>query len=182
MQATTILMDEHAVIERVLTMLESVAAAGRRGEAIPADFARWSIGFLRQFADGCHHYKEEEALFPLLVSRGLPKEGGPVGVMLYEHEHGRRLVAEMEAALDERPQNNGRFADAAAQYASLLRQHIWKENNVLFQMAEQLLSPADDVKLVDQYKQAELHAPALHDRLVGEVEAWEKNLAIPVVA
>jgi hemerythrin-like domain-containing protein len=178
MQATTILKEEHDVIERVLTMLESVVAGVRHGEGVPAEFARWSIGFLRQFADGCHHHKEEEALFPLLVSRGLPKEGGPVGVMLSEHELGRRLIREMEAALDEKPVNNARFADAAAQYASLLRQHIWKENNVLFQMAERLLSPADDVQLLEAYKHTEAHAPAPHDRLLAEVRQWEQKLSV----
>jgi hemerythrin-like domain-containing protein len=182
MQATTILKEEHAVIERVLVMLESVVAAVRRGENVPVEFARWSIGFLRQFADGCHHHKEEEALFPLLVSRGMPKEGGPVGVMLSEHELGRRLIGEMTAALDESPASSGRFADAAAGYASLLRQHIWKENNVLFQMAERLLSPADDAQLLDAYKHTESHAPAPHDRLVAEVQQWEQKLSAPVGA
>lgn len=179
MQATAILKEEHAVIERVLTMLESVAAAALRGEGVPADFARWSIGFLRQFADVCHHHKEEEALFPLLVSRGLPKEGGPVGVMLSEHELGRRLISEMETALDESPRNDARFANAAAQYASLLRQHIWKENNVLFQMAERLLSPDDDAQLVEAYQSAETNSPAPHSRLIAEVTAWEQKLPAP---
>ena len=182
MQATTILKQEHDVIERVLSMLDSVVAAARRGEEVPADFARWSIGFFRQFADGCHHHKEEEALFPLLVRRGLPKEGGPVGVMLSEHELGRQLIREMEAALDETPRNNARFADAAGQYVSLLRQHIWKENNVLFQMAERLLSREDDAQLLESYKQSvcQTHGRALHEQLVAEVAAWELRLAAPV--
>ncbi len=179
MQATAILKEEHAVIERVLDMLESAVAAVRHGEAIPADFARWSIGFWRLFADGCHHHKEEEALFPLLVSRGLPKEGGPVGVMLSEHELGRRLIREMEAALDEIPVNEARFAGAAEGYASLLRQHIWKENNVLFQMADRLLSPADDAQLLEAYEQSacQKDGKALHERLIAEVHAWEQRLS-----
>lgn len=180
MQATAILKEEHDVIERVLAMLESVVSAANRGRPLPVDFARWSIGFFRQFADGCHHHKEEEALFPLLVKRGLPKEGGPVGVMLSEHELGRRLIGQMSAALDESPPNSRCFADAAAQYVSLLRQHIWKENNVLFQMAERLLSRADDAQLLASYQQTETHATALHKRLVAEVEVWEQKLSTPV--
>jgi hemerythrin-like domain-containing protein len=180
MQATAILKEEHDVIERVLAILESAVAGVNRGEPLPVDFARWSIGFFRQFADGCHHHKEEKALFPLLVRRGLPKEGGLVGVMLSEHEMGRRLIAEMQAALDQTPQSSRRFADAAAQYASLLRQHIWKENNVLFQMAQRLLFPADDAQLLAAYQQAETHAAALHERLVAEVDAWEQKLSTPL--
>jgi hemerythrin-like domain-containing protein len=160
-------------------MLESVASGARRGEVVPADFARWAIGFFRQFADGCHHHKEEEALFPLLVRRGLPKEGGPVGVMLSEHELGRELIREMEAALDETPLASNQFADAASQYISLLHQHIWKENNVLFQMAERILSPEDDAQLLEAYKQSvcQTHGRALHEQLVAEVGAWEQRLA-----
>ena len=184
MQATTILKEEHNVIELVLTMLESVVAAARQGESVPAEFARWSIGFFRQFADSCHHHKEEEALFPLLVRRGLPKEGGPVSVMLAEHEQGRRLIREMEAATAEIPINSQRFVAAAEQYAALLRQHIWKENNVLFPMAERLLSPADDGELLKAYEQSvcQIHGRALHERLVAEVQQWEQKLSVPVGA
>ena len=184
MQATTILKEEHNVIELVLTMLESVVAGVRQGESVPAEFARWSIGFFRQFADGCHHHKEEEALFPLLISRGLPKEGGPVGVMLAEHEQGRRLIREMETATEENPVNAQRFVAAAEQYAALLRQHIWKENNVLFPMADRLLSPADDVHLLEAYEQSvcQIHGRALHERLVAEVQQWEQKLSAPVGA
>lgn len=184
MQATAILKEEHNVIELVMTMLESVIAAARQGESVPADFARWSIDFFRQFADGCHHHKEEEALFPLLVSRGLPKEGGPVGVMLAEHEQGRRLIREMKMATEETPVNSPRFATAAEQYVGLLRQHIWKENNVLFPMADRLLSPADDVQLLEAYKHSvcQTHGRALHERLVAEVQQWAQKLSVTVGA
>jgi len=43
------------------------------------------IGFLKEFADKCHHGKEEGLLFPALIQAGLPEKGGPIGVMLADH-------------------------------------------------------------------------------------------------
>jgi hemerythrin-like domain-containing protein len=37
----------------------------------------------------------------------------------------------------------------ALQYVNLLRSHIWKENNVLFPMAEKMV-PADKLKLIGE--------------------------------
>ena len=57
------------------------------------------LGFLKEFADKCHHGKEEGILFPALTAAGLPSQGGPVGVMLHEHVEGRALIQEMEKAV-----------------------------------------------------------------------------------
>src|SRR5262245_28312717 len=126
MKATEILMDEHRVIEQVLCCLEKLARRSQIGGELDRTSAREALGFFRQFADHCHHGKEEGHLFPLLESRGLAREGGPTGVMLHEHEEGRRLIAAMAAAIER--DSAKEFAPPAQAYVRLLREHIQKED------------------------------------------------------
>ena len=129
------------------------------------------LEFFRLFADQCHHGKEESLLFPFLEQKGIPRQGGPIGVMLHEHEEGRLLIREMgEAAEDYRSGIEGagaRWAKAASGYSSLLRSHIDKENNILFVMAERVLTPADQSQLFQDFEKLEVEkmGAGTHERL-----------------
>jgi hemerythrin-like domain-containing protein len=117
------LMHEHEAILSGLGILD--AMVGRLGQKSPptAEDLRSFIGFLKEFADKCHHGKEEGILFPARVEAGIPEKGGPIGQMLAEHAEGRKLIKGMEAAIagdvDARA-----FAATANGYATLLRAHI----------------------------------------------------------
>lgn len=153
MKATTVLMNEHRVIEQVLNCLEAIALQAEASGTLDAESATQALDFFRSFADRCHHSKEEDHLFPLLESRGLKRDGGPTGVMLYEHEVGRNLLAAMASAVER--QSVSDFSAAARPYVQLLREHIWKEDNRLFQMAERILSAGDDQQLMQSFETTE---------------------------
>jgi hemerythrin-like domain-containing protein len=136
---------EHRAIESALAILADISPAiglPERPEALP-DAARL-VEFFSTFADACHHGKEEGFLFPALEQIGVSRKAGPIGVMLAEHDLGRRYLAAMRDNLSK--MNAGRLAAAAdfrknaAQYIDLLRQHIYKEDQVLFKIAAQSLS------------------------------------------
>jgi len=137
-----VLKDEHRVIERVLDAMER-----QLSKPMDAGFYRQTIDFLRNFADSCHHAKEEDELFPVLESAGVPREQGPIGCMLEEHRMGRALVRKMEAQIDPAASGEAAAVEAlratVADYIQLLRQHIDKEDNVLFAMADQILGPEE---------------------------------------
>lgn len=142
--ATALLSDEHRVIERVLEAIDKMTRR-TASDSIPA----WkkALEFIRGFADQCHHFKEENVLFPALEAHGIPRDGGPVGMMLIEHEEGRALVRGMAAALA-RVESGDRAAEGALfenarHYLRLLREHIQKEDEILFQMANEVI-PADE--------------------------------------
>lgn len=141
-----ILMAEHRTIERVLTAVENRLADSGHGP-FPYAFMTDALDFFGNFADGCHHAKEEELLFPLLEQRGIPREHGPIGCMLKEHAQGRSYVATVRANLDAArngsPESAAAVRMAALSYIQMLRQHIYKEDNILFQMAIRALSLAD---------------------------------------
>jgi len=138
-QATDVLRHEHEAILMALRILEQISNQARQGTATSADIRQF-LGFLREFADTCHHGKEEGLLFPAMIDAGLPADGGPVSVMLSEHERGRALVAAMADAA-EPTISPTRFADAAAAYVDHMKAHIEKENTVLFPMADRVVAP-----------------------------------------
>ena len=157
MKSVEALMHEHRVIERGLAVLEAIADRLGRGESVATDKVGALLDFFKVFADQCHHGKEEGLLFPELEKRGIPKEGGPIGVMLVEHDEGRELQRRMREAASNLSDNEKRqqFVSAARDYINLLRQHIWKEDNVLFRMAEQVLTAHEDEQLAERFEQHE---------------------------
>lgn len=178
MQSVNRLVAEHDIIERALTLLEAVAARIDANQPVPADFVRWAPEFFSRFADKCHHAKEEDVFFPLLKERGIPEEGGPIGVMLNEHVLGRDCVRRMREASEKAEFDGAQFVAAARQLVPLLRQHIFKENNVLFKMAENVLNEADDGILFDRFTEVEQERElaGLHEKYNAEVTGWEKTL------
>lgn len=179
MKALDLLKQEHDVIERVLDLLQQAVARVETGRLIPDGFQPWAVQFFRQFADRCHHGKEEEILFPLLEQRGIARDGGPIGVMLNEHVIGRDCVGRMERASSCSPPDNATFASAANEYIPLLRQHIFKENNVLFQIARQCLSELDATETMEKFRVVaeENGGQEIHGQYEAEVGQWEEAFA-----
>jgi hemerythrin-like domain-containing protein len=183
MEATQILMEEHRVIERVLAALETAASRLRSGEAIsPAIFLQ-AADFIKGFADGCHHKKEEGVLFPAMQAVGVPGEGGPIGVMLAEHQEGRQLTGAMRAAAERLGAGEldagAELARSALDYVALLRQHIAKEDNVLFPMAEQVLQGAAqrEVSMAFERVEHEETGEGVHERFLDLAASIEKQVA-----
>ena len=178
MKSVDRLVAEHDIIERGLTVLEKAVARIESGKSLPDGFPKWTPVFFSQFADKCHHAKEEDIFFPLLKERGIPEEGGPIGVMLGEHVIGRDCVQRMREANEADEFDKGKFAVAANEFTQLLRQHIFKENNVLFKMAEQVLSEADDADLDEKFTavEQERELVGMHERYDAEVARWEGEL------
>lgn len=143
-----VLKAEHQVILRVLDVLETLV--DRPGGLETTSLAE-CVEFFQLFADACHHAKEEDLLFPVLEERGMPRDGGPIGVMLYEHRVARSLVARMRQALDGiaagDTEASNDLRDAARDYLELLRQHIFKEDHVLFQAGDDLMTETDQTSL-----------------------------------
>jgi len=150
---------EHEGILLMLKILERVCDKFAPGGRLDATHLDGIMEFFVVFVDKCHHGKEEEFLFPALEEAGVPREGGPIGVMLREHAAGRACVSQMRQTLTGYRAGDRRAAEGfrqhARQYTELLRQHIDKENNVLFVMAESRLPRAKQDELVRAFEKLE---------------------------
>jgi hemerythrin-like domain-containing protein len=139
MRPIDLLMKEHRLIEHVLDALTEYADQIEGGTDVPVDDLARFVTWLRGYADATHHGKEEDVLFVRMVSAGMPGDDGPIGLMLEQHEEGRRLVGVLfEAAKSEAPwsaDERRRVVRAAHDYAALLRGHIREEDETLYPMA-----------------------------------------------
>ena len=142
-----ILMSEHRIIAKALTALERAAHRD-----LPFSFYERAAKFLVDYADGCHHAKEEDRLFPMLEERGIPRAQGPIGVMCDEHVEGRRHIRNMREFI-EAEDRDGLRAESL-EYTALLRAHIQKEDEILFPMGRRLLSEEDTALLMERFNQA----------------------------
>lgn len=161
------LMQEHRTIERVIDRLVDLVEAATGRGTLERQPAADALEFIRHFADGCHHAKEEGHLFAMMGDMGFPREQGPLAVMLFEHEQGRACVQAMLANLEAASQGDAtaveQFAAAAHAYADLLRGHIQKEDQVLYPMAVRAMSAADYQALTARFL-----AQDAQDRATGQ--------------
>ena len=181
MRATDVLMEEHRVIERVLDSLVAAADRLARGEAIRPGFFLDVADFASGFADGCHHRKEEGVLFPTLTQHGMPVEMGPIAVMLHEHDAGRTYVRQLRDAAKRLEAGDSRavpqVVHAARGYASLLRDHIAKEDEVLFPMAADMIPAPEQDSMLTAFEHVEHDetGPPSHTRFLELAERLEQE-------
>ena len=161
MRPTEVLTSEHRVIEQVLVVLDRMADDAFSKAALDVASARDAIAFLRGFADQCHHGKEEARLFPAMERCGIPRDAGPTAVMRHEHEIGRAHVRRMDQAVGDFekgvPGAADRFAFEARGFVEMLRDHIAKEDQVLFPMADRMLPAAAMTELESDFDHFEEH-------------------------
>lgn len=182
MQPTAILSSEHRVIEQVLDCLEAMARQAHSLGRLDAMRAGQALEVLRTFADRCHHGKEEDVLFAWMARRGMPTRVGPIAVMLDEHCRGRAAIARMEAA---RAGGEAQaFASAADDYVGLLRDHIAKEDGVLFPMAESMLDAAAREEVLAGFRSLEHDdlGAGTHERMLELADGLAAHYGVPLAA
>jgi hemerythrin-like domain-containing protein len=181
MKPTAELSHEHQAILRMIATLGRMADRLDAGQAVDPDDLDLSVEFIRGFADKCHHAKEEVYLFPEMEKAGIPCEGGPIGVMLAEHVRGREFAAAMAAAVPgirtgDRSAAPG-FVGEARGYGGLLTQHIFKEDHILYPMADARLTPGQQEFLQAAFADVEqkIVGEGQHEKFHRILERLEKT-------
>jgi hemerythrin-like domain-containing protein len=90
----------------------------------------------------CHHGKEEEVLFPTLELNGMPRQGGPIARMIFEHGVAKELATKMESSATDylsTGKSSALIADIR-NYVDHVSSHLAKENLRLFAMADMILT------------------------------------------
>ena len=149
-EATDMLMKEHRLIERALDAMGAwMTTLGAGSESDDkAELARF-VSFIQGFADAYHHGKEEDILFVAMGEHGFPRHAGPIAVMLQEHDLGRSLVGVLDGLARQSATWTNEDLDTlertVREFSDLLRQHIRKEDQILYPMADaRLPAPAQE--------------------------------------
>jgi len=136
--STASLRRDHDLIEKVIKAMESTIELLTNNKQIPESILLPVIDFSKNFTDVCHHSKEENSLFPALEQAGMPRNMGPIAMMLMDHERSREIGKHMEESAKEylSSGNSENLINDMKQYVEHITEHLWKENNRLFMMAE----------------------------------------------
>jgi hemerythrin-like domain-containing protein len=174
MKPTEELKDEHKAVILMMRILEKICQSIESGKEVKQEHLNQIIDFIKIFVDKCHHGKEEGSLFPAMEEIGIPKEGGPIGIMLTDHDMGRSYVRGMSEAISrfkKDKQAPSRFVENARNYIELLTQHIEKEDNILYPMADMRLSKEKQKQLSKEFEKIEIERTG-----VGVHEKFHKIL------
>lgn len=162
------LRSEHDIILSAIERLESAAHAAPDGR-LPRAYVRAVLDFIRVFVDDNHHAKEEYALFVEMAAD--PYLAPIADALTSDHDDGRRYVGEIEAALHE----NRPAAPAILAYATFIRGHIRRENDMVFETVENTFGDAAMENLDRRFREIEgavLGADGLH-YLLEPLDAYE---------
>jgi len=168
--ATAVLRREHEAIVLALRILAEIDRHAIVHDPIHQEDLLALVDFFSEFADACHHGKEEQLLFVRLMQADALQTRSMVERLQFEHEQGRHWIARMRRALQP-PFRSEAFHEAARAYTQLLLEHIDKENTVLLPMAERLLSPEQLAALSRDFERFEVRVmgvqrhQALHELL-----------------
>lgn len=148
MKATNVLIDEHKRILRALNVIEQIAANVEDGKTVDERDLEDILRFLKVFADGQHQGKEEDILFPAILRCTECSHYPKLRQMIFEHDQERSLVEGLEEAL--RTKKGKDFVYFAERLIQILRTHIYKEDHILFELADASLSPEEDERVAQE--------------------------------
>ncbi len=158
-KATEALEREHKTIQKVVAVMAQLVEQLEMRHAVKPDILRDLLQFMRVFSDQCHHGKEESYFFPYLESKGVPPTGCPLAALKGEHAKSRQLLNDLNSAtsayISEPEKGRLTLVQVLQSLVSLYPAHIWKEDYLLFPMAEKILSPRDHELLLEQFEKAE---------------------------
>jgi len=153
-ETSKILAKEHENILKVAGALEKECERIEKGKKINEEFFKKAIDFIRNYADKFHHAKEEDILFKEFNKCAEEDSGclhcNPVEQMLVEHDEGRGFVKEMKKSLDNSDKKN--LVENARGYVNLIREHIFKEDNILYPMADEALGDKTQKIMLEKFK------------------------------
>jgi len=159
MKASEPLKAEHGGIKQILRILDAICKRLESGADVNPDHLEQIVEFLTVFVDKCHHAEEEDILFPAFKEAGVAREGDPIGVLLADHEMGRSYVSQLRGAIGRYESGRREAATEivrnARSYMTLLIDHIERENNVLYVLADARLSEEKQNELVEGFETIE---------------------------
>ncbi len=158
MEPNDVLREEHEAIELLLSAVEGMAGKLHEKGPYPRRDVETALSIVTEFADKCHHAKEERTLFPVL-SKASPEVGAELARRLTsDHIAFRKLVGTMKEQTVKGEKDDAARAQLAKNlgtYTRLLRQHIFIENTELLPEVERSIPEAERARLAAEFERIE---------------------------
>jgi len=174
MNALKVLLEEHVIIMNLIGVLNRAKENLQTGKEVPQGFFRKTVDIIKNFADRCHHGKEETVLFPLIKKHDA-RETGVISMLLEEHEKGRDLIRNLGEAISKNETDS--MIENIDGYVALLPQHIRREN-AFFPKWINLLSDKEKEEISEKFEEIEEKAIGLgkHQEYVQNIETLKRSL------
>jgi hemerythrin-like domain-containing protein len=172
--ALEVLLEEHIVIVNVISVFNKAKNNLKNSKSVPKETLLKALDMIINFADKCHHGKEENVLFPLIKELD-PRETSLITLLLEEHQKGRMYVRNLGEAINKNITND--VIENIEGYATLLAQHIKKENAV-FPKWINPLSNKEKEELFERFEEIEEKVIGLgkHQEYMQNIEILRKSL------
>jgi len=185
-----VLRQEHRNIEKVLQVLERELTVFDRGERPDYDVLLAVIDYFRDYPDSCHHPKEDLIVEKLKVRD--VAAAATIGNLEAEHREGARrlhnVAMTIDAVLNDQELLRQSVHDIIRDFVDHERQHMAKEERLLFPAALNALSQADwseiALKLDDRHDPLSAVEEKLSllrrniSKLEGEAEASRRSASL----
>jgi len=156
MKAIEILVEEHESILKMIKVTEIILNTDEPAH-ININHIERILDFIKNFADKYHHLKEEDVLFLEMEKHGMSRSSGPIAVMLAEHDQGRNYIKLAVEGIEKFKLGDtsafGQIKGNLLNYCVLLTNHIVKENNILYPMAERILPANIKLAMSENFKE-----------------------------
>ncbi len=158
MKPTDDLKEEHHAVKLMLNIMDGICIDIESGKEVKQEHLEDVVEFLKVFVDKCHHTKEEEYLFPAMEKEDIPGLQDIIDPLLEEHEHGRRNVRKISEAVSGNMNSDdlSTIVNSSRDYVELMTQHINKEENRLFPMADEHLAQKDQDNMLKLFELVEI--------------------------
>ncbi|MEI6795489.1 MAG: hemerythrin domain-containing protein [Methanomassiliicoccales archaeon] len=168
-------MIEHRLIEKMVHLLQRELDSINSGAAPRYSFLRDTVDFLENYADRCHHGKEEDILFRELAKKRMPSELATImAELMAEHGMARANVSRLSAAVDSGMRGIPRLEELKAAAAFLVDaypRHILKEDKRFFIPCMSMLNAAEQERMLRESYDFDMRL--VHERYGKMVKGYE---------
>lgn len=179
MLAIDILVKEHDSILKIIEVTQTILNTNDKS-TVKLEHVEQILDFIKNFADKYHHLKEEDVLFMEMEKHGMSREVGPIGMMLHEHNEGRNYIKLAGESIEKLKLGNlSAFEEVKyniLNYCELLTNHIAKENNILYPMAERILPSTVGLVMSESFEKTNSSTVnnEYHDKYLKLVEDFSR--------
>lgn len=175
MRPTAELIQEHGPVKMVLRVLEKMCEKMDKGENVSKEELEQAVYFIHEFADKCHHGKEEGVLFSVMKKNSNIRDNGLIDELIAEHDEGRVFAKNLADAV--LANDIGKFKKNALDYVKLLDRHIFKENTALFPLVEKSLTDDEQNEIAEGFLRIEkdVIGKEEHDKLRDLIHELREN-------
>jgi hemerythrin-like domain-containing protein len=170
------LMIEHRLIERMIRLLKHQLEKVRRLKTADPVFIDIAVDFIKNYADRCHHGKEEDILFRDLAKKGLSDEHrGIMDELIEEHARARKAAKNLLDAEERYLKGDAAalhdIVDSITWLVSFYPIHIEKEDRQFFMPVMSYLTKQEQDAMLQEFY--EFDRNLIHSTYRGIIERME---------